>query len=192
MRVFSCVGCYCLSSVCLSLRLSFSYRLWNMGFHISPALWPLTPSCNLWPSAQSQEPSKCILYQPQPLCTFLNVLILYNHKRELLWEHVTAGWTVWTQNPNPQVRNYLSRQAGRENPVLSLRFVWSAALLVRTPAPRCGSCAVFCFRFVTVSCICHACLISHSLATLSPVHVEGWDPPLSSWFRKHNSCSFKG
>lgn len=46
----------------LSLCLCFSLRRWSMGSPISPVLWPLTPSCNLWPSGQSQEPSKCILF----------------------------------------------------------------------------------------------------------------------------------
>lgn len=49
--------CLEVSSACLC----FSHRLWSMGSPISPVLWPLTPSCNLWLLAPSQEPSKCIL-----------------------------------------------------------------------------------------------------------------------------------
>lgn len=47
-------------SVNLSVCLAHCPRRWSMDSLTSLVLWPLTPNCNLWPSGQSREPSKCI------------------------------------------------------------------------------------------------------------------------------------
>lgn len=56
------VNPFLVSSVNLSVCLAHCPRRWSMDSLTSPVLWPLTPNCNLWPSGQSREPSKCILF----------------------------------------------------------------------------------------------------------------------------------
>lgn len=58
-----------------------------MGSLISPVLWPLTPSCGLWPSGQSQEPSRCILF----------VIIVLKH----IMYHKRVFAARWESNPRP-------------------------------------------------------------------------------------------
>lgn len=56
------VNPFLVSPVNLSVRLAHCPRRWSMDSLTSRVLWPLTPNCNLWPSGQSREPSKCILF----------------------------------------------------------------------------------------------------------------------------------
>lgn len=56
------VNPFLVSSVNLSVCLAHCPRRWSMDSLTSLVLWPLTPNCNLWPSGQSREPSKCILF----------------------------------------------------------------------------------------------------------------------------------
>lgn len=69
----------------------FSRRLWSMASLTSPVLWPLTPSCSLWPSGQSQEPSRCILF----------VIIALKH----MMYHKRVSAARWESNPPALVAN---------------------------------------------------------------------------------------